>query len=114
MPQALPLTTHISQSSSGQYRNRVLQAQFGDGYDQSAPDGINNRASEWSVRYDNLTTSEKNTLVTALNTVGSWDYLTWAPPGEATKKFKVTRDGYSVNAVSGDLWNISFTLAEVF
>ena len=114
MPQALPLTTYIAQGSTVTYRNRVLQAKFGDGYDQTAPDGINNIVADWSIRYDNLTTSEKTTLLTALNAVGSWDYLTWTPPGETSKKFKVTKDGYSVAPISGDLWTVSFNLTQVF
>lgn len=114
MPAALPLTNLISQGSSVNYKNRVLQARFGDGYDQTAPDGINNIVAEWSLRYENLTTSEKNTLVNALNACGSWDYLTWAPPSESSKKFKVTSDGYAITPSSGDLWNVSFALRQVF
>ena len=114
MPAALPLTSLISQGSSVSYKNRVLQARFGDGYDQTAPDGINNIVAEWNISYDNLTTAEKNSLVTVLNTVGSWDYLTWAPPGETSKKFKVTQDGYTLTPVSGDLWNVGFKLMQVF
>lgn len=115
MPQALPLTTRISQGSTRTRTNRVLTAQFGDGYSQEAPDGINNLVDSWSVTYENLDNTERATLWAVLDAVGSWDYLTWQPPGYSTsKKWKVTSDGVSEQPTSGDTYTISFSLKQVF
>src|SRR5688572_3201304 len=115
MPQALPLTTQISQGSTRTRKNRVLTAQFGDGYSQEAPDGINTLVDEWSIRYDNLNLTDRNTLWTALDAVGAWDYFTWTAPGDgSSKKWKVTKEGISEQPVSGDTYSIAFTLKQVF
>ncbi len=115
MPLALPLTTRISQGSTRTRTNRVLSAQFGDGYSQEAPDGINNLVDTWSITFDNLNASERATLWTALDTVGSWDYFTWTAPGDVvSKRWKVTADGVTETPMSGDLYSISFTLKQVF
>ena len=115
MPQALPLLTSISQSSARRRMYRTLTSQFGDGYAQHTPDGINNIVDEWSLVYENLTNAERTTLVTALDAVKSSDYFTWTAPGDTSqKRFKVTQDGWSESPRSGDLWTISFTLKQSF
>lgn len=110
----LPLTSLISQGSTRKRRNRVLIAQFGDGYDQTAPDGINSIVDEWSITYENLTSSERTTLLAALDSAGSWDTITWTPPGDTSKKWKVTADGVSEMPMAGDLYTVSFALRQVF
>lgn len=114
MPVALPLTTLISQGSTRKRMNRVLSAQFGDGYSQEAPNGINSLVDEWNVVYGNLTSSERTTLLAALDTAGSWDTITWTPPGDTAKKWKVTKDGWSETPLAGDQWSITFSLRQVF
>jgi phage-related protein len=114
MPAALPLTTRISQGSTRKRINRVLTASFGDGYSQEAPDGINSIVDEWSVSFENLSSSERAVLWAVLDAVGSWDYLTWTPPGDTAKKWKVTKDGVSEMPVSGEMYTVSFSLRQVF
>lgn len=115
MAQALPLTGYISQASTKSRKNRVLKAQFGDGYSQAAPDGINNLVDTWNIVYDNLSSSDRATLWTALDTVGSWDYFTWTPIGELSqKKFRVTSQGASESVKAGNIYSISFTMEQVF
>lgn len=115
MPAALPFTDRISQGSTRTRTNRVRTAQFGDGYQQDAPDGINNLIDTWSISIENLNNAERATFWSVMDAVGSWDYLTWTPFGETTsKRFKVTPDGVQEQPVSGDLWSVSFTLKQVF
>ena len=114
MPQALPLTTAISQSSTRKRNYRTIRAQFGNGYAQTAPDGINSVMDTWEVTYENLTDAERSTLVTALDTVQGWDYFTWTAPGDATsKKWKVAGDGWS-ESTTGNHWTVSFTLEQTY
>ncbi|WP_445322804.1 phage tail protein [Ramlibacter sp. AN1015] len=119
MPQALPFsegeTSLISQGSTRQRVNRVLSAQFADGYSQEAPDGINPNYDVWNITYVPLNASERATVWAALDAVGASDYLTWQPPGSATsKKWKVVKDSVSETPVSGDLYTVSFQLRQVF
>lgn len=113
MPTALVLTDRISQGSTRKRMFRVLKAQFGDGYAQTAPDGINNRVDTWDIAYENLTSTERTTLWAAIETVGATDYFTWTPPGGSSTKWKIVGD-VSESPVSGDLYTVSFTLEQVF
>jgi phage-related protein len=114
MPAALPLTNMISQSSSVTREYKTLSAEFGNGYSQDIPDGINWIRDKWTIEYENLTPAERDTLVAVLDAVGSWDIVTWTPYGESTqRKFKVDKAGFSAS-FTGTFWNISFTLNQRF
>ncbi|MDM0042149.1 phage tail protein [Variovorax sp. J22R193] len=114
MPSALPLTDRISQSSSKKRTNRVIRCQFGDGYEQVRPDGINNLVDTWELGFESLNSTDRGTLQTFLDAIGAWDYFTWTPPGEASsKKFKVV-DGYQEQPQSGSLYSITFTAKQFF
>lgn len=84
MPTALPLTSAISQGFTRRRKNRTLHAQFGDGYSQDAPDGINAQHDEVSITYENLTLAERNTVWGVLDAVGGWDIVTFTPPGQSS------------------------------
>jgi phage-related protein len=109
MPTALPLQNNISQSSNTKVSFRTIESQFGNGFSQRTPDGINNRIEEWSIIWENIRSSERDTILTALDSVGSWDYLTWG-----TKKYIVTQDGYTITEKSGDIYDVSVALKQVF
>jgi phage-related protein len=114
MSMALPLTNYISQGATRKRTNRVLSARFGDGYSQEAPDGTNYKYDEWSLSFENLTTTDRATMWAALDAVGGWDYFTWTPPGGVAAKWKVTSDGVQERPVSGDMYSLSFTLRQIF
>jgi phage-related protein len=115
MPQALPLTTYISLSSTRTRMNRMLSTQFGDGYSQEAPDGTNALYDTWTITYENLSLTDRNTLFAVLDAVGGWDYLTWTAPGDGTsKKWKVTKDGVQEQPQTGGVYNVSFKVKQVF
>lgn len=114
MSAAMPLTEYISQQSTRKRQYRTLRASFNNGYEQTAPDGINNVRDIWTVVYSNLTLTDRNSVVSALDTVKGWDYLTWQAPGDdASKKWKVTPDGWS-ETNNGATWSITFTVEQVY
>ena len=111
----MPLPTKISQSLTSQTKFRVLSVQFGNGYEQVKPDGINNKYAEFSISWDNLIESEKNTVVTALNQAGSSEILSWTPPGySAPAKFRMTPDGYTMSYRAGEVYSVSINIKQVF
>ena len=116
MPSALPLTSQLSTNSSKSTSFRTLKAQFGDGYSQRAADGLNSKVDTWSITWEHLSSSDKDTVIAVLDTVGGWDYLTWTPFGESTQKKFILKDGnYSVSYIEGGAWfNISTSLVQVF
>lgn len=97
MATALPLPDRLSPESTRQTAFRDITAQYGDGYLQSAPDGINSKIERWNIIWMNVSESEKNTIVAALNAEGTWGVLTWTPFDEVTqRKFRMDRPGYSI------------------
>lgn len=97
MPTALPLPDRISPESTRSAAFRDVTAQNGDGYLQSAPDGLNAQIEKWDVIWMNVTEAEKTTIVTALNTEGTWGILTWTPFDETVqRKFRMDKPGYSI------------------
>lgn len=110
----LPLPDKISQSSQSMTKFRVLSAQFGNGYEQTKPDGINNKVQEWSITWEALIESEKTTVINALNSAGASEILLWTPPGGSASKFRMTTDGYSISYRAGEVYNISCNLKQVF
>ncbi len=94
MSTAMPLPNKITNDSDKSTSFRELAGQFGDGYKQVAPDGINNKIDSWNITWGNLTIAEATTVETALNTVGSWGILTWTPFGETLKKYRMDKSGY--------------------
>lgn len=112
---ALPLTDYISITSTKQRKHRTLSAQFGDGYSQEAPDGINAKYDEWNIVYQNLSTADRAVLWGVIDAVGSWDYLTWTPVGESvSKKWKITADGVSEMLQAGNVYSVTFKLRQIF
>lgn len=97
MPTPLPLPDRISPESTRSFEFRALTAQFGDGYVQSAPDGLNAQRDKWTVIWMNVTETEKSTITTSLNAAGSWGVITWTPFDESVqKKFRMDSPGYSI------------------
>jgi phage-related protein len=113
MTQTLPLTTKISQTSTSQTEFRVLKIRFGNGYEQRTPDGINSSEQTRSITYSNLTSAERTTLWQFINGVGGVKWFTYTPPGLSQMKF-VIEGSVSEQPLSGDLYNISFTIRQVY
>lgn len=113
---ALPLTAKITIDSDKTVIFSEVSAQFGDGYEQVAPKGLNNIRESWTIQWGALTTTEKDTVVTALNTVGSWGILTWTPCGDSTQKlYRLSKDGYSVKREgANNVFSVSCSLRQVF
>jgi phage-related protein len=62
----------------------VLETKFGDGYRQRAADGINNVEQSWSLTWEHLTETEKETIEAFLLARGGWESFDWTPPGAAS------------------------------
>jgi len=93
---------------------KTKTAKFGNGYSQSAPDGINDVYDVWNITFESLSLTDRNTLVAALDAVKAWDYLTWQALGDsASKRWKVTPEGWS-ESTNGTTWTLSFVLEQTY
>lgn len=114
MPAAFPFpVSAISQSSDKDTKFRTLRSQFGDGYELSRPDGINDEVDTRNIVLENMDATETATLRTFFRSIKGWDYFTLTFPGEAQKKWKVV-DGYKETAVSGEHNTFSFAIKQFF
>ena len=112
---ALPLPTRILMEADRTVSFQTIAAQFGDGYEQVAPKGLNNRKESWSITWAGLTLAEKNTIVAVLNSVGTWGILSWTPCTESiSANFRLV-DGYKVTQVGGSgVFSITAGLKKVY
>lgn len=92
---AMPVTGKISIESNVSEEFTAVEAVFGDGYSQVAPDGLNNQKAIWDVEWRGLSQSEMTTVRAALDSVGLWGIITWTPCNESVqKKFRMVKPGY--------------------
>jgi phage-related protein len=115
MPVNMPVTGKILRKSSPEYFHRTLKAQFGDGYSQRAPDGLNAKTVSWTVEWGALTQAELTAVMDALDSVGGWDYINWVPLYQTVSKKFILRDGkYRVTHNSNNDFSVSCILDQVF
>lgn len=103
---------------SGQASFRTLDAQFGDGYSQSAADGINPKSQSWSISFRGLKNPECANNVNAqavmdfLDERGGWESFLWTPPGSTVQGRYVAKN-YGMQKSAGVV-TINATFIEVF
>lgn len=66
---------------------RELEARFGGGYVQTAPDGLNAVAEVWSLQFEAIPLARGEAIRAFLRSkVGA--SFTWTPPGGSEKRFR--------------------------
>ncbi|MBD8531579.1 MULTISPECIES: phage tail protein [unclassified Massilia] len=96
---------------SGTSAFRVLKAQFGDGYQQTAADGINNKSQSWPLSFTGA--ASKIAPITAfLDTCGGWQSFYWTPPLGAQGFYKCA--SYDSKHLGGDMWQLTATFEQSF
>lgn len=63
---------------------RVLETDFGDGYGQTAKDGINSIRDVWDLKWTNLTPTEAGLAYAFLRQMAGATAFLWIPPYETT------------------------------
>ncbi len=74
-------TLRVQVTATGQTSQRILAVQFGDGYRERRPDGINTEVRRWSVSTPPMGIADVLELEDALRALGTGAFA-WAPPGE--------------------------------
>ena len=101
-----------SYSSSVGHAYRTLDAQFGDGYEQSTFDGINYKIRTYSLSFNNRTCAEAETLMAFFedNNTATTSF-DWTPPDNVAGNFKCNDPK---KTFSNALCSITCTFREVF
>ena len=111
----LPLLTKISLNSSKSIKNRVLDAQFGNGYRQVAKDGLNSNIDNWTLQFVPLSGADLTTMQTFLTTVGVDVWFTWTPLGESvSKKWRIDKDSIRITPINTTKFTYNFSITQCF
>lgn len=103
----MPLTSYISQSSGTGVTFKVIKTQFGNGYSQRRPDGINNRMENLSITWEYVSAAQKTTILAALDATDGSDYITYN-----SNRYIVSE--YNISEQSGDIFTINATFEQVY
>jgi phage-related protein len=71
-------------TASAEVEPRVRVAQFGDGYAQRRPAGINTQGQMWSVQLNNITEAKAQAVLSFLSARHGVDVFNWTPPRTVT------------------------------
>jgi phage-related protein len=88
-----------SVGASAEPKIKLFEAEFGDGYTQRSPAGLNHIRETWDLKFELLTAAESASIRAFLNARGGGvEAFLYTPPGEAApvrviaKKWKRTFD----------------------
>lgn len=102
-----------SYSSSGNVKPKILEAKFGDGYEQAIYDGLNAKPREFPLQFNNLTKVDGDAIEAFFddNDTATTPF-DWTPPSGSAGRFKCRQ--HSRTFVSGFTSNITCSFEEVF
>lgn len=100
--------------SSGGVDPRILKSQFGEGYAQRLPDGLNAKPRTWDATFTKLSPETKQAICDFLDSLDYCRPFLWARPGESTPRKWVCEEGYKDTPDdNGLLWTVTATFLEV-
>lgn len=95
---------------TGQTTFRTRVAEFGDGYAQRVPDGINTRKGAWPLEF--IGDEEYiEPIVDFLDARGADQEFLWTPP-LGTQAPYVAADGYALTAMGGGRYTLAVTFTK--
>jgi phage-related protein len=96
--------------ATGTVKFRVLSAQFGDGYKQTAADGINNRSASWPLSF---TDSVANIapIKDFLDRQGGYKSFAWTPPLGTQGWYKAGEYQYTSHGAGNCTLSVTFEQA---
>jgi phage-related protein len=116
----------IKAEPSGNVLFRTLTAAFGDGYAQTAADGINNRTQAWSITAKGIWTpsTDPEACVTPgqpvraiadfLDAHGGWKSFRWTAPGDTVERLWKAGSYTKQPAGDGKVMQIAAVFTETF
>lgn len=116
----MPLQDYIHERSSIATKYRVLSARFGDGYEQVAKDGINDRDDVWTISFNALNEADAKTLFKFLDLVGGHTAFRATPRGEREGLWRLVPDSLrkshiAVSNITGEVYQtVTFNAKRVY
>lgn len=91
---------------------QLLTAKFGDGYSQSAPDGLNHIRQRWSLSWNAEDTATAKAIRDFLRERGGWQPFYWIEPTRAEAGLFTCPAGLRRRHVGPGLFSLSATFEE--
>jgi phage-related protein len=94
---------------------RLVDAQYGMGYRQVTPEGLNHITDKWSLEFAPLDGALLQELETFIALVGCNVWFTWTPLTETVpKKWRIDKDTIERNFISKTKWVVTFKITQCF
>jgi phage-related protein len=97
--------------AQGKNTFRTLNAQFGDGYEQVAEDGLNNKVLEWPLTFEGDENEVKPIYDFLKRHAGAKSFL-WKPPLEGQQLFRCSE--IDIESIGGGIYSLSATFKQTF
>ena len=111
----LPQTDRITANSRKTVKNRVLEAQFGDGYLQRVDDGVNSIIETWEIQIAPLEGDNLTQIRSFIDTVGTTVPFEWTPLGETVaKNWRIDPNSLQIQMINTSKFIYSFTMTRIF
>lgn len=96
---------------TGTAKLRVRRAQFGDGYEQRAADGINNKSQSWPLSFVGGS-AYIQPIANFLDSQAGYQSFYWTPPLGSQGFYRC--ETYSVRRLEGDNYELACTFEQSF
>jgi phage-related protein len=114
----MPLTTFPNilpdRSSKRTKFNRILKADFGDGYGQTALDGLNTEVEEWDLSFKDYPAADVTTITDFLDARANNESFLWTAPGDLVEKKWKQLDEYETTFPGHETMTLKVTLKRVY
>lgn len=112
--QTFPTTTYkplVGSSSTNEHRARV--AEFGNGYSQRSPDGINSKKETWNLTYRG-SAWDMDQIAAFFNDHAGYQTFLWSAPIAYTGQMKVFVKTWRRRPVTSEMDEITCTFVRVY
>lgn len=104
--------TQIQDSPSGEFKHRIKEIEFGDGYKQVAGDGINPETQTWTFAYVGLK-DEVMPIFKFIRQHTAKSFI-WTPPFGEKGLYRIKADSITMIPVSVGVMKLTATFEQAF
>jgi phage-related protein len=101
-----------SPGTSAKPEIKVLRAEFGDGYSQATPDGLNHIRQNIELKWEILELDDRNEILAFLEGQAGTKPFHYALPGDSSKLW--TCSEWSTQTLPAQLYSLTATLRQNF
>ncbi len=102
-----------SYTTAGKTNLKILEAGFGDGYNQRAADGLNSVQDSWSILWRARADADIKTLTDFFRDKKGYEAFEWQAPGDTTIKLWTCQD-YTKTPITAGYSTLKATFKQEF